>query len=91
MVDLESKDEASGWRGNWRFPHMCQDGHARIGHATDEERCPVCLHGDLLAHALEGAVEAIEALVGQQAAPDDSYEPALKAAREAVTAWRERG
>lgn len=30
-------------QGPWLYPHMCRDGHAEIGHRTDEEMCPACI------------------------------------------------
>lgn len=41
-----------------RYPHMCRDGHPEIGHATDAERCPVCLERDAREMAEAALAEA---------------------------------
>ena len=40
------------------YPHMCRDGHAQIGHSTEDEMCPVCKAESLLAKCREALVSA---------------------------------
>jgi hypothetical protein len=44
------------------YPHMCQDDHPRIGHSTDNERCPVCLER-ARAEQAEAELAALKALI----------------------------
>jgi len=39
------------------YPHMCRDGHAQIGHSTEDEMCPVCKAESLLAKCREALEE----------------------------------
>lgn len=40
------------------YPHMCRDGHVGIGHALDDECCPLCLVLEALADLSSAALAA---------------------------------
>jgi hypothetical protein len=47
----------------WRYPHMCRDEHAEIGHAdSSSEMCPLCRE-KARAHAAEAALSTLQAAV----------------------------
>ncbi len=57
------------------YPHMCRDGHPQIGHATDDEMCPVC---KVMGKAIEpeeiARLRGIEARIKDDALPSQHWD-----------------